>query len=1272
MSDAARYRRLMTHFDALCDAPADARRAHLAAIERDEPELLADLRGLLAADGVTHDFLTPEAGRAAQDALLHTAPSTPEAPASTLAGQRLGDRYRLIEQVGVGGAGAVYRALDEQTQATVAVKVMRAQQTTPRQRTRFRREFRAISRLDHPAVLRVFAEGQAGERGFFVMEWMAGGDLSRLVGAPLLTLLPIVIELTSALDHVHRARIVHRDLKPANVLLDDRDPPRPKLADFGIVKLVQTETTGGSTDGVVGTVDFLAPEQALGQPVDPRTDLYALGCTLYVLLTGRPPFEGEGVERLTRRIMHPAPSLGERRSDLPHALIALVDRLLATAPADRPESAYVVGRALVEILEALDASVAVGQHFAVPLQGGYLYPPGCVGRADEARRLVGALAQPSAFAWLFGAPGAGKSTLSKAVLRRMRMEGAAVVRVAVHDEGATPFAPFPTLVAALDASAPVPRAKVATRDNPYGGDGARARRQIVDDILSAARRRSGRTVILLEDLHDAGPDALKVLTALSAALPETLSVLATARAHARVTLTAAAPDAPCVDLAPLDEAATHEVISRMLGARTDALSQSVLARLSASAAGNPLWIVSAVAGLVNVGALRRGRSRWTLAESISDADVQAALGGAITARLNALPAMAIGILSTAAAFGHQFDAADVIALTPADADAVLDAIDAGVRAGVLRGLDAATADGYTFEHVRYAEGLLATLTADARAQLHDRAGALLAARGAPAGEIAHHFERGTDATRAREAGLQAARVALAAFDHGAAEAHLRAMLRRAPDEPETREMLADALVPQGQLAEAIALYQALESAANAPLVRARLLRKRGIALMRTDRPALGLDALRGALVVLNDGVPKRRLGRYLVMLRDFSLAGVNRLWRRWTDDPMLIERAYLHRELALLYRWVDLYASGAHVGVFSRLAERLRAPQYRIDAYAFTMFFFAFLGMGRRSARCEARGMRLALDAADEVGVMRLELMRGGTEMMLRADPDAARAQLASAVERAERLGDPFYIAFARLGRAWAALMLGHVHVAAPDLEVAHAQARAAGTAWVEADALAGRAIVDCLMGRFDRALERCQTLLSTDTRLAFPVVEAIATEVVGAVAFMQGRYHQAVAHLERAMDIYARNGLSRGWGFLAPLEHAEALCCLADEAGDAAVPDLHARLTASLRWTRTVLGPRTLYRGAVSMMRGVRASRSGRISKARRMFARALAARGGSAGTYMDTWVHVRIALERARWGDPADEVRAALDQVAGMYADLDLPGMAHWLAIERARRGI
>lgn len=1269
--NAAQHQRLMAHFDALCDLPGADRDAEIARLAQAEPDLAAELRRLLVADGASDSGLTDQVQRVAQDALYTSAESD---PASSLVGTVLADRYRLQARIGMGGAGEVYRAHDTQTQTTVAIKLLRAQRTTPRERARFRREFRAIARLDHPAVLRVFTEGQAGERRYFVMEWMAGGDLSRLIGAPLTTLLPIIIELTSALDHVHRARIVHRDLKPANILLDDNDPPHPKLADFGIVKL--TEATGSSTDGVVGTVDYLAPEQAQGRRVDPRTDLYALGSTLYVLLTGRPPFDGAGMERLTRRILYPAPSLGERRPDVPAALVDLVDRLLATAPEDRPESAYVVGRALVEILEDLDASIAVGQHFAVPRQGGFLYPPGCVGREAEEALLVDHLSQPAAFAWLFGVPGGGKSTLSTAVMRTLRNQGAAIIRVAARDEGAPPFAPFPELVAALDATPVAPRPDGPARDNPYGSGGAHARRRIVRDVLTAIEGRRGRVVVLLEDLHDAGPDARLVLAELRAALPDRLSILATARTHARDALRAAVSDAACVDLAPLDDTATRELISRMLGARGDALSEALLTRLSAAAGGNPLWIVSAVAGLVNVGALRRGEARWTFAESVSDADVQTALNGAITARLNALPDDALAILSTAAVFGHRFDADGVAALAELDRDAVLDAIDAGLRAGVLRSLPQTNTDRYGFEHARYADGLLDKIPADRLARLHDRAGALLAASdqgaGARPGEIAYHFERGTDPARATQAGLEAAEVALAAFDYGAAEAHLRAGLARTPDHRPTQERLADALVSRGLIDEAVELYRALEAGATTPLDTARLLRKRGIALMRSDRPARGLDALRGALTVLGDGVPKGRAAQYLVILRDLALSGLGRIWRRWSTDPVLRERAYLHRELAQLNRWIDLYAAGAHVATFSRLAERLRDPQYRIDAYAFIMFFFALLGMGRRSDRFQAHGMRLALDAADEVGVMRLELIRGGTEMMVRADPAAARAQMMSAVERAERLTDPFNIAFSRLGRAWAALMLGDLRDAAPDLEIAHAQARAAGTAWLEADAAIACAIADCLLGRFDQALERSHALLASEIRLAFPVVEAVATEVVGGVAFMQGHYHDAVAHLERAMSVYTRHGLNRGWGFLAPLAHVEALCCLADAVGDAAVPDLLVRLKRSQRWIRRVHGPRTLYRGAVPTVRGIIASRRGQIAKARRLFAKAMTVRTDSADTYIDTWIQVRFALERHRWGDPPAAVGEALDQVAALYVTLNLPGMAHWLTHVRAERGL
>ena len=352
----ARHERVMELFDDLCDLGADARGIEMALLRDGDPQLAAEVESLLR-----HDTPANALGCADRLAALalaedgsadrggaHLARLAPK----RLVGALVGGRYRIEAWIGGGGFGHVYRARDGER--VVAIKLLRADTTNSRAEKRFRREYLAVSRLDHPGCVRVLAEGLHDGTRYIVMEYVAGGDLGRLAGAPVRAILPVLERLCDALEYVHRSGIVHRDLKPANVLLEASPAggvPQPRLADFGIALLLDEAISALSSQGkLVGTLDYVSPEQVMGHAADPRSDLYSLGCMLHELLTGRLPFEGTVFERLTARVEGAAvPQVLAARSDVPPGLLALMGRLLARAPGDRPASANEVREALVAL-----------------------------------------------------------------------------------------------------------------------------------------------------------------------------------------------------------------------------------------------------------------------------------------------------------------------------------------------------------------------------------------------------------------------------------------------------------------------------------------------------------------------------------------------------------------------------------------------------------------------------------------------------------------------------------------------------------------------------------------------------------------------------------------------------------------------------------------------------------------------------------------------------------------------------------------------------------
>jgi tetratricopeptide (TPR) repeat protein len=262
------------------------------------------------------------------------------------------DRYELVELLGRGGMGAVYRARDRRSGADVAVKMIQSDTGA-----RALREAELLSELSHPHVVRYLGHGEARSgQPYLVMEWLAGEDLAqRLARAPLSVAESVALAraVASALAAAHARGVVHRDLKPSNLILPDGEPARVKLIDFGIARpRIERQQPITRTGVILGTPGYMAPEQAAvgARRLDARADVFALGCVLYECLTGRPTFAGDDLLAVLAKILLEQPPRPiELCPTLPPALDALIVRMLDKAPEARPAD----GAAVVALLDGL-------------------------------------------------------------------------------------------------------------------------------------------------------------------------------------------------------------------------------------------------------------------------------------------------------------------------------------------------------------------------------------------------------------------------------------------------------------------------------------------------------------------------------------------------------------------------------------------------------------------------------------------------------------------------------------------------------------------------------------------------------------------------------------------------------------------------------------------------------------------------------------------------------------------------------------------------------
>ena len=292
-------------FETALEQPVEERAAFLTEACKGDEEMRRRVEAMLAADA-RNDLLMD---RPAYQDVTILSPTPPPDDSQSFTGEMIGV-YKLIKQVGHGGMGTVYLVYDTRLGRRAALKLLPSNLVNnPERVRRFQREARTASALNHPNIITIYDFGQESGRDYIVTEFVEGRTLREYIGRPDLTLnqiLDVVIQVASALEAAHAAGIVHRDIKPENIML--RPDGYVKVLDFGLAKLTDVESGSDETKAddspkssdfetrtgiVLGTANYMSPEQARGQKVDGRSDLFSLGVILYELITGKQPFRGE-------------------------------------------------------------------------------------------------------------------------------------------------------------------------------------------------------------------------------------------------------------------------------------------------------------------------------------------------------------------------------------------------------------------------------------------------------------------------------------------------------------------------------------------------------------------------------------------------------------------------------------------------------------------------------------------------------------------------------------------------------------------------------------------------------------------------------------------------------------------------------------------------------------------------------------------------------------------------------------------------------------------
>ncbi|MCE9526874.1 MAG: serine/threonine protein kinase [Planctomycetales bacterium] len=329
------------------------------------PEVVIEaVKVISGSSGNIHDIALPTdktviSKRALSTDVAPPAPPTSQSLGAALVGKKFGN-YELAEFVGGGGMGAVFRAIDTSMGRTVAVKVLSRDHTDDETIRRFRNEAQSAARLDHPNIARAYYVGEHEGWNFIVFEFVEGTNLRELVEKrgplPVEEALNYTLQVAQALDHAADREVVHRDIKPSNVLVTPAG--EIKLVDMGLARMHQVDSSADdlTASGVtLGTFDYISPEQARDPRIaDSRSDIYSLGCTLYFMLAGRPPFpDGTALQKLLWHSGEDPPDPRLFRPELPTQVIRLLEKMLAKRPAQRPQSPRELMAEITAVADAL-------------------------------------------------------------------------------------------------------------------------------------------------------------------------------------------------------------------------------------------------------------------------------------------------------------------------------------------------------------------------------------------------------------------------------------------------------------------------------------------------------------------------------------------------------------------------------------------------------------------------------------------------------------------------------------------------------------------------------------------------------------------------------------------------------------------------------------------------------------------------------------------------------------------------------------------------------
>ncbi|MEB3196011.1 MAG: AAA family ATPase [Candidatus Sericytochromatia bacterium] len=1081
-------------------------------------------------------------------------------------GDVLVNRYRVLRLLGEGAMGQVWLVHDSTTERDVALKVITSRAPAPggseparhsqeKSYLDFIQEFRLMTQLRHPNCCEVLEYGLLNtDTPYLTMEYVPGRGLDEVAPVDRDTFVRLMGQVAMALGYVHARGLVHCDVKAANVRL--RPDGVVKLMDYGLM-----EYAGRTGGAIKGTLHYLAPETFRRGLIDRRTDLYALGVLGFYLLSGRFPCDGPTPGDIIRAHMgEPPPSLSSSSAGVDPVHEALVLRLLAKDPLDRPDSAEAVLRALGY------AETTVGG-------GGGLLTSPMVGRVSEMAKLFVQLARvtagkPGGSICFVGPAGTGKSRLVREFSFNVRLENLAYAEAHNHEFAQTPYAPIgamlkgllphvreevpevlaqlaPILVELLPELSVTPAPELDALDAKYRLHGA------VVALLQALAERRG-TVLVLEDQQWVDPLTQELLVAIQRLTPSLpLLLLGTSR---RNEPWLAAAGATLIPLGALDAPALQRMVESMLG--TTELPDRLMSHLVSASVGVPDHIQALLTHHVRLGALTRHDGAWQfLPPPMVDAQPYA-LQSVYARKFSDLPDVSQALARIATVIGEEFSLDLLREVADFPENVFFEALEPLLAQQLLA---PGESGGYRLAQDAWRAAIAASIHLLDRQHLHARIASIYLRRAgdpsyfdlplAPLNQVTAHLLESNQPLRAIQATLELGTrlAALSALDE--ALHHLTAGLQlvevHSPGDPREAvflRLLGEVYLQQGQLDRASDSFEhaiPLVEALGDRFLLARLL----VGLSQVLHGKGQLDhavqlAERAHRVALDASDLAGAARARLLAARAAGLTGRTRESLEWLQEALGLARLTEERALEgevlaeLGYLHLTCLAEGLEVGL-QTVEEALHLAESLGDArgiiQSLTLLAQAGLAQGEvLGARQHLlRARKVAAPIGNALELCSLETLLALIDLE-RGDFKLAALTAQRNVAEAGRLGARHLLGIGLMTEALANVWLGHFQEASALMDVAFDQAGGGLHLWREVRMLALKGEVLAAMGRYSESMR-------TAERLQQLMVETGSLEPQGRLCALWGENlvragdpAEAREYLDMALSL-AESGKARG-----------------------------------------------------------------------------------------------------------------------------------------------